>query len=190
MYKNSLLINKISTILEPKGFNCEFEKNFPDYDFSSQLFAFKKGKSMKIFPYGDYIFCNFQDFSALKAEEMNSLHQKARKYVNSLYKMPKAFRFAVPNVASVFISSNGFDEDAKQLAMKPTRTMVGGEFNAIYIFDLKNLDFISQGISRTYIPNTPHVTIEFKTVDPQNRMFYLIHAISEWVFKNKAMYMG
>lgn len=174
------LFEHICAQLKVTGFTCERNKSFREFDINTNLYAFQKGRTLKILPFCDFIFAYAGNYGSSSVEVINEMHQKARNYVDTLYKWPRAFRFSVPNIASVFISLDGFSEEHKILAKKKTRTYVGGEIHGFYLIDMKNLDFVCQELS--------YVTVSGGI--PQSRMFYLLNPIAERLFKDKHVFTG
>lgn len=174
------LFEKICTQLYSNGFTCERNISFTEFNLNTELFATQKGKTLGILPFCDYIFAYAGKYFSNSTEIVNEMHQKARNYVDTLYKWPKAFRLSVPNIASLIISFDGFSEEQKILAQKKTRTFVGGEIHGFYFVDMENLDFICQELS----------SVTVSGAIPQSRMFYLLNPIVEGLFKDKQDYVG
>jgi hypothetical protein len=180
-------INTFEHILAEKGLETATSKSFSKNDLAVDLYAKREGKSLLFLTYRDYFFVHDYDAIGGGPEKMLSLHEKAREVVNAEYKMPKALRMTVPNIATILVSENGFSEDMIEAVKKNTRSFVGGEYHAMYLIDLKNKQFYSQGIHLMYIPGEAKLVFghrkEFKKIDPQNRMHHLIKECAEEMMK-------
>jgi len=113
---------------------------------------------------------------------VEKLHESVRKFVNSRIKTPRALRFSVPNVVSVFFSNKAPDEATVQYIHSIRRPWQGGEVhNAVYI------DTASQNV---YIHGTTVYNVQglfdmkLKKVDPSNRSFYQIQDMLNVVLKS------
>ncbi len=163
---------KIRTLLLKENF--EIKENFPFTAFYSDIFAFRRGRNF-VFPQRDYFFFHDIDGRNIDAGLARTLHEEARKYVNSGYKMPKALRFTVPNIASVFYSNGKISGEMIELASKSTRSAIGGEIQQIFFVDSDRKIFYSQGTNtvRAMVEGVS-VRMKFNKIDPQNRAYYII----------------
>ncbi|HPA73451.1 MAG TPA: hypothetical protein PKY31_14355 [Spirochaetota bacterium] len=166
-------LSRSASRLEANGFAAERGAAFPMGDLSADLFARKSGRSLGVFfPYDDYYF--FHDFSGREREtrvEMEALHEKARSYVNSLYRFPRWMRYRVPNVNTVAVSAGGFGIDCERYAHSIRRPAVGGEIHSVFLVDLLNRRMVSTGMEVTA---AEMVAITFKQVNPHNRAHGLL----------------
>ncbi|MGB7342534.1 MAG: hypothetical protein WBC91_26785 [Phototrophicaceae bacterium] len=174
------------TLLQQQGFDVKPNHKFTP-EFTTDAFAIKKGRSMGVLPYTDFFFLHDFDTRKNAPSTLQGLHQKARQYANGQYVTPKILRLAVPNIATIAFSSDGFSEEMVHQVEKPTRSLMGGEIHGMYLIDLANFAVYSQGISLTYIVGEARLIWgsqkEFKTINPQNRAYYSIKAIAEAIFK-------
>ncbi len=159
-------------------FSVEHNKLFEDQ--TCELFASRTaGMAGK-----DFIFIHDLDKKNKEKSNLQLIHEASSKYANGFYKMPKWFRFKVPNIVSVFVAANGLTQELKNWAEESTRTMTGGEFHSVFFIDLKFKAFYGQGKSRTHVDGVPFITsLEFKNVDPQNRAYYTIAMLADNVFQ-------
>lgn len=173
------MLEKIKTLLSAidSGFILTDNKQFGS--FYADLYAFRKGRNF-VFPQRDYFFFHDADKRNLNAELAERIHNAAREFVNSSYKMPKAMRFTVPNITSVFISEKGLEQSLIELASKWTRTIVGGEIHQVIAIDLKSRTYYSQGAHtvRAMVEGVS-VKMKFAKIDPQNRSQNLIKSLME-----------
>ncbi len=164
---------------DKQGFEVERNKSF--HHITVPLYARRKAGLGGL----DFLFVHNADTLSSDVAVLKTLHEAARKYANSFFKMPKAFRFKIPNIVSLFIKTGNLTEEMKAWAQERTNTMIGGEFHSVFMLDVHSPSFYGQGISHTPIMGAgviiPHV--EFKTIDPQNRGHYLIVGIFETLFK-------
>lgn len=167
---------KIESFLkEPvNGFAVERNKQFAES--GADLYAFRKAGMAG----ADYIFihdlCGRGD---VQMDGIIGLHERARKYVNGFYRLPKVLRFSVPNIVSFFISDAGFPGDAVGYSEKKTRTMAGGEIHSVYLADLKLKRIHGQGMNTVTVDGIRFV---FKKIDPQNRAYNLSIGIGGLLF--------
>lgn len=179
-------INQLATYLQSKGIYVNDDESFPGFDLCADLYVKREGKSMMVLKYRDYFFVH--DVASVgSVEKLTELHEKARKVVNKEYKVPKALRMTVPNIATIVVSETGFSPEMIDTVQKNTRSIVGGEYHAMYLIDLKEKQMYSQGIHLQYVPGEARLIWgsrkEFKKIDPQNRMHYLIKEIAELLMK-------
>lgn len=174
-------------ILRENGFVVTPNSMLPEVDLRADIFALKKGRTALVLPFADYLFIHDFDQRTNTLDVLHDLHEKARRYVNAQYKMPKALRLSVPNIATIAISSGGFDELMKAKVQEKTRSIIGGEFHAMFLIDLQIKAMYSQGVSLTYVPGEARLIWgsrkQFKKIDPQNRAYYTVQAMAEAIFQ-------
>lgn len=160
-----------------KQMECRRDAEFPEFGFTADFFALKTGKSLgPFFPYEDYFFFHvMQRADKNDREELARIHEAARAYVNSKYKVPRVLRLKVPNIITIAVSETSFPIDAVKYAKEDTTVITGGEKHSIYLVDLLKKGIVSQGIEITHSDGIPFV---FNNVNPTNRAF---HAVSELV---------
>ncbi len=167
------LINLLSVL--DAGFQTKQNYSF-GYEFAD-LYAFRKGRNF-VFPQRDYFFFHDIEKRKITAELAEKLHNGARAFVNSDYKLPKAMRLTVPNITSVFYSDKSVDNELVQLGSKWTRSMIGGEIHQIIFVDLRSKTIYSQGTHTVKAAvQGVIVNIKFNKIDPQNRSIYLIEKL-------------
>lgn len=155
-------VNEFTRFLETLKTPFVVQKKFAFGSFKADLFAYRRFNMMG----RDYFFVHTGDSQSLNESICAQLHADARNYVNGLYKMPRAFRFVVPNIVSVFFSENGFDDATLLLTLKQKRPWQGGEVHDVFFIDLASKTFIG--------PDNHSVRVNggnysFKKVDPTNR---------------------
>lgn len=144
---------------------------------NADVYAFRKVGMMG----RDYIFIHDLSKTGNNSKSaIEAVHEAERKYVNSLYKMPKILRLKVPNIISFFISSNGFTNDVLQYANIPGRSATGGEFHFVFLIDCNEKTIYGQGKS---IISVDGMNFEFKSIDPQNRAFQIASSIRKILFE-------
>jgi len=169
------MTEKIDLLLRQEGFESKRDYNFGTV--FADLYANRKGRTF-IFPRRDYIFFHDIDKRQINLELASKLHQEARDYVNSFYKMPKAMRFTVPNISTVFYSSEFITGEIMEFAQKNTRSAIGGEIQQVFAIDFKAKRFYSQGTNTvTGRSGGVNVKIKFNAIDPQNRSYDIIKKI-------------
>lgn len=171
------MLEKIETLLRNEHF--ETKKDFSFGTLFSELYAHRKGKNF-VFPQRDYFFFHDIDKRKLDFNLVTKLHKEARDYVNGIYKMPKALRFTVPNIASIFYSNELISGEIMNLAEQNTRSGVGGEIHQIFAIDFKLRKFYSQGTNTVRaMYEGASVKMKFNKIDPQNRAYYIVERIIE-----------
>ena len=133
----------------------------------------------------EFLFIYDADALPSNVETLKSLHEQGRKYANSCFKLPKAFRFKIPNILSIFVKSGGLTEPMKQWAQESTRTAVGGEYHSVFFIDVENPAVYGQGISKAFVETGVAgltLDLEFKAIDPQNRSHYLVATLCKALF--------
>lgn len=155
---------------------------FPPSDFSAEIFARLSGRSFWVFfPFDDFFFIH--DFTGRDTEsrhEIEELHESAKRYVNSLYHLPKLLRYRVPNINTVAVSEKGFGIECQRYAYSLSPSPLGGERNTVFLVDLINRRVISPGIEVTEVDM---LAIAFKKVNPHNRALGIITKLSMDFFK-------
>lgn len=172
------MIEKIESLLKSEKF--EIKKDFNFGTVYSDLFAQRNGKNF-VFPQRDYFFFHDIDKRKLDINMIMRLHKSARDYVNGLYKIPKALRFTVPNIASIFYSKEFISGEIMNLAEQNTRSGVGGEIHQIFAIDFKAGRFYSQGTNTVRaMAEGASVKMKFDKIDPQNRAYYIIEKLTNY----------
>jgi hypothetical protein len=166
-----------------KEMECRRGQEFPEFGFSADFFALKTGKSLgPFFPYEDYFFFHVMPRGRENGrEELTRLHEAARGYVNSKYKVPKMLRLKVPNIITIAVSETSFPIDAVKYAKEDTTVITGGEKHSVYLVDLLKKGIVSQGIEITHSDGIPFV---FNTVNPTNRAFHTVSALVKDFLQN------
>ncbi len=172
MDKNQF-IEKSKIFFTENGFNTQADADF-DGQFRADMYAQKKGRSLGIFfPYEDHLFFHYLEGTTLRVgAHIEILHEKARKYVNSFFKLPRALRYKVPNIVTVALSGEGFPREMIDYARKPKTNLIGGERHSVILVDLRDRKFISADLETTY---SGGIGITFKQVNPNNRAIMIIH---------------
>ncbi len=169
------MIIRIKDFLTNSGFQTT--ENFPFTGLYSDLYAFRKGRNF-VFPQRDYLFFHDIEKRNIDARSAKSLHEAARTFVNSEYKLPKAMRLTVPNITSVFYADKVTDNELIKLANEWTRSVIGGEIHQVIVIDTASKTFYSQGTHtvRAVVEGIA-VKMTFDKIDPQNRAQHLIEKL-------------
>jgi len=155
-------LSAFERFLESQSKPFSVEKKFSNDLFKAEFFAYRRFNMMG----RDYYFAHSGDAQILNEITCSKLHLEARNYVNGLYKMPRALRFVVPNIVSVFFSENGFDDAALQLSLQQKRPWQGGEVHDIFFVDLASQILYGPDIHSVRVDGGNY---SFKKVDPTNR---------------------
>jgi hypothetical protein len=166
------MLEKIESVLRQEKF--EIKKDFTFGTVYADMFAFRIGRNF-IFPQRDYFFVHNIDSRRIDAALVSKLHKEARDYVSSLFKMPKALRFTVPNIASIFYSEESIHGEIMKIAEQNTRSIVGGEIHQVFAIDYKSGRFYSQG-TNTVRASVEGASVKMKLnkIDPQNRAYNIV----------------
>lgn len=175
--KTKKAISILADKFKQNGYKIEQNWSNQEYDLKADLFAEAKKNISR-----DFYFVHSGE--NLSVEKVKKVHEKSRKYANSFYKMPKFFRLGYPTINTVIVAPS-FSQEIIDLAMKSTRTMMGGEYHQIFLINPEKQAIHCQGISKTWVAGTPsskHTKVTFKKIDPQNRGFFTIYKIAESTF--------
>jgi hypothetical protein len=162
-------IGKLTEYLGTQGYRAE------QPPVSATAFATKRGHSAGPFlPYVDYLFVH--DLDVASRNELwvfEPMHEAAREYVDSQFKLPRPLRYTVPNIVSVGFSHRGFSDEMIGYAerYKGRDRPAGGEKHSVYLFDLCGGIMHSQGPEAT---PTRYGGSMVSTVNPTNRVYVLI----------------
>ncbi|MFP4363179.1 MAG: hypothetical protein ACLFR1_04865 [Spirochaetia bacterium] len=174
MNKNELF-ESISQYFTQNDLIVEKDKQFESPEFTADLFAVKLGTRMAK-GRNDYYFIQDADKQECSSiEKKEEIHQAARTWANNQYAMPKFLRLKIPNIASIFVSEKGFDEETIIWAKKNRRTMIGGEYHCVYVMDLSTNTLSGPGVS-SFRFGASRQKITFKRIDPQNRILRFLSA--------------
>jgi hypothetical protein len=169
------MLDNVESVLRNENFGIK--KDFSFGTVYCDLYADRKGRTF-VFPRRDYFFFHDIDRRKINLSLASILHQEARDYVNSMFKMPKALRFTVPNISSVFYSLDFIPGEIMELAQKNTRSAIGGEIQQIFAIDFKAKRFYSQGTNTvTGRSGSVNIKMKFNAIDPQNRAYEIISRI-------------
>lgn len=155
----------------------QVKQNFVFGKGSADIYAFRKGRNF-VFPQRDYLFFHDIEKRNIDVRSAESLHEAARTFVNSEYKLPKAMRLTVPNITSVFYADKVTDSELIKLANEWTRSIIGGEIHQVIVIDTASKTFYSQGAHtvRAVVEGIA-VKMTFDKIDPQNRAQHLIEKL-------------
>lgn len=137
-----------------------------------------------LMPYGDYLF--FYDFDKIQdtLPVLEKIHESNRGYVNKRYKIPKAFRFKVPNIITIAVQQASFDKNTIDSVQSSTRDMIGGEVHAMMLIDLSQGLIHSQTKQTSYLFRTDTAMaarITFEKTNPVNRGINLLQDICKGI---------
>lgn len=110
--------------------------------------ATKRGHSVGILlPFTDFIFLHDLDRVRIShGDQLEALHQRNRAEGESHMKVPRAMRYRVPNSVTFCVSSNPVPADMIEVAQRSRHAVNSGEKNSLYLVDLTNNKFYSQGL--------------------------------------------
>lgn len=173
----SQIINNIEKILKNIDINFNLEKNKNINSTKNiDVFAMRKAQIKST----DFVFIFYIDDEKIALQNLKKLHKENRKFANSFYKMPKWFRFAIPNIITIIISNSNFSDELQKFASAKTTSMLGGEVHSVHLIDLKSKQIFNQG--KSIISMSPEQKYEFKNIDSLNRSFYLLEELSNKLF--------
>lgn len=127
------------------------------------------------FPCVDYVFIHDRSQGHTQ-QTLSELHEQARAYAESQFRLPRALRYRIPNTVTVGVSDTGFspEELAFATASKLESQLVGGQKHSTYLFDTVTGEMYSQGLEAT--PGR-YGTKVVSGVNPTNRMFELMRTL-------------
>lgn len=117
----------------------------------------RKGKTLGILPYGDYLY--FHE-GVQSSQSITQMHDQDRAQVNAEFRVPKALRLSVPNIVSIFFLEESPSSQMIELVHSANRNMVGGEVHAIVVVDLPN--------QQVHLPSNKRYVMNFKGIDIAN----------------------
>ncbi|HBG70356.1 MAG: hypothetical protein A2W93_15790 [Bacteroidetes bacterium GWF2_43_63] len=163
-------ITAISRFLESQKKSFLTEKNYSFEIFKAGLYGYRRFNMMG----RDYYFIHEGNYVNFSAEKCLAMHEAARKHVNDQYKMPKAMRFVVPNIVSIFLSQDGFSEETVELALRQQRPWQGGEVHDMFFIDTTRKECYGPGYHKVRVEG---VDFTLKKTDPTNRSIELIREL-------------
>lgn len=163
-------ITAISRFLDSQKNSFLTEKNYSFEIYKAGLYGYRRFNMMG----RDYYFIHEGNNSNFSAEKCLAMHEAARQHVNGQYKMPKAMRFVVPNIVSVFLSPDGFSEETVDLALKQKRPWQGGEVHDMFFIDTTRKECYGPGYHKVRVDG---VDFTLKKTDPTNRSIELIREL-------------
>jgi len=120
-------VETICPFFESQGFTKKTSSREP-------IFV-RKGKSLNIFPYEDYFF--FHTNKEIESDLLRQ-HESDRILVNEAYRLPRAMRWTVPNIVSLFLFDHEVPTSLHSLTKLPVKDGWGGEIHQISLVDTKN----------------------------------------------------
>lgn len=148
----------------------------------SALLATRRGRGLgPFFPFTDYVFVHDLTGAAHSPASFELLHEQARAFAESQYKLPRPLRYHIPNTVSVGVSQAGFSAEAVEFAQrrKLRSSFDGGEKNSTFLFDLEAGRMYSQGFEATPVRYGGTIVT---VVNPTNRMHVLMIELAEKLF--------
>jgi hypothetical protein len=139
-------------------------------------FATKRGHSFGPFlPYTDFVFVHDLDSENIEdGPALDALHEAHRVFGEGQMRVPRAFRYRVPNTVTIGISAREFPEAMIHVATRSRHAVNSGEKNAVFLLELSTGRVYSQGFERDPLRyGGTWVT----TVNPSNRMMALLATI-------------
>lgn len=183
MISSSGFITHCEARFRGMGIDARRDMSFAVTALSVELFARSSGRSLWIFfPYDDfYFFHDFTDKDTQSRRELEELHEKARSYVNSLYRFPRWMRYRVPNISTIAVSGRGFGIDQERYVHSLKPPLTGGERHSVFLADLVNRRLISAGFEVTA---ADMVAITFRKVNPHNRAHGMLSGLCAEYFRD------
>ncbi len=166
IFKN-MYCTKFSDFLVKQKKAFRVEKNLLFSMFKANIYAYRRYNLLG----RDYLFIHEGNSELFSRDKCFAMHEAARKYVNDQYKIPKIFRFVVPNIASIFLSDNGFSDAAIELALQQTRPWQGGEVHDMFFIDTSTNECFGPDFHKVRLYAN---SFTVKKVDPTNRSIELV----------------
>ncbi|HPS84305.1 MAG TPA: hypothetical protein PLA88_08320 [Bacteroidales bacterium] len=156
-----------SRFLESQKKAFALQKNYSFGTFRADLYGYRRFNMLG----RDYYFFHEGNFVSFTPEKCAAMHEAAREHVNAQYKMPKAMRFVVPNIVSIFLSPDGFSEQSVELALQQKRPWQGGEVHDMFFVDTTRKECYGPGYHKVRVEG---IDFTLKKTDPTNRSIELI----------------
>ncbi len=183
MSATDFFIEKSKTFFLDSGFEEKETENPKKESIENIIYLQKDAKSGVFKGFDHYFLIIPKSGIQLKKEEIEAIHEHFRKEVNAKIKTPRAFRFKVPNIVSVFISEEPIDQESIQYIQGIPRPWQGGEVHNIVYFDLSSMSLYMH--NRTEYSISGVVKLKLKKIDPSNRSFYFIQEMSRFALGEK-----
>ncbi len=166
-------LNRVEVYLKENNFQIDRNKRFADPRFSADIYASRKFKK-SVFSSIDYLFIHdLSSESKRNREHLADLHEKARTYVNSLFKLPRYLRWKIPNIITAAVSAGDFSNDMVEYVRESTFSIIGGEKHSLYLVDLAGNIVISQILEEIE-------GFTFNVINPVNRAYHMVREMHRY----------
>ncbi len=122
----------------------------------------------------DHFFVHLGTEISFHESYCRAAHEAARKHVSASYKLPRALRFVVPHVVSVFASSDGFCQQSLSLTSLSGRNALGGEVFSVFFIDMNTRKWYGPDY---HTVEADGIRMQLKKTDPTNRGIELIRQL-------------
>lgn len=114
------------------------------------LVAMKKVRGLgPFFPVNDYIFLVDLDAEGVAdAQALEEFHQRVRDYGESKMRVPRLWRYRIPNSVTFGVTSGPLTEGMIAVARKSRHKINSGEKHSIHLLDLSSGRYHSAGLER------------------------------------------
>lgn len=130
---SAMFLEKLSAAFNQRGFEVQRQFKIPKSDLTADIYA--RNKHLYYFIY------DLETTMQNRMDEIVVMHKVVNRYVNSLYKIPKAFRFAIPIMSSVVLTMKTIPENENMDWIRSEamsgymQSVVGGEANGFFLLD-------------------------------------------------------
>jgi hypothetical protein len=128
-------ITRIARFFEQAGYTVE------PPPLRARLFLTRRGRGLgPFFPFVDYVFVHdLDDEEALGRPEFERVHQAARAWAGTQFRLPRALRYRIPVVVTIGVTEQAFPAETIACAeeSKLGDPVAGGEKHSTYLFDAK-----------------------------------------------------
>lgn len=149
----------------------------------SALMATRRARGLgPFFPYTDFVFIHDLSSAREGSASFALLHEQARAFAESQFRLPRPLRYHIPNTVSIGVSEVGFSAEAVDFARerKLRSQFDGGEKNSTYLLDLGARTMYSQGFEATPVRYGGTIVT---VVNPTNRIHVLMTELAEMIFE-------
>jgi hypothetical protein len=183
--------NKLRNLNFSKELNIAhnfFINNFFDIEIinSENFIASKKGKIFMFFKYTDYYF--IRSSKTTTTNTLEDFHIDSIFKVNKKIKTPKLLRISIPNINTITITNSVPGDDVIKSVSKRRVSLKGGQQESLFIVSLLSQKLFSAGKNITSVKGEAKLVFgnkkEFKTLNGNNRAFYLISELSNALFNS------
>ena len=151
---------------------------------SKNLSAKKNGNNFYFLKYIDFYFVKYVD--SVSTDSIEDFHIQSIFTANKSFKMPKFLRLSIPNINSVIITNSSLSEEVVNYVSRKRINTLGGQQETVFIISISDQKIFCPGKEITKPKGEAKLFLgsqkEFKTLNGNNRAFYLMEKFSKKLF--------